>query len=247
MHDRGSLLGFDPDLGEGLDPAHLAAATRQLVCRLEHVRAGDWHPEPDEYHARGGIGLIIADGFMVRHVALEHRAAAELLGPGDLLRPWQDDGEHAAYPFSAGWRILSPVTFGVLDRAFVGRLGPFPDVTAALMGRAMARSRRVAGHLVLAQLASVEHRVLLALWHLADLWGRVRPDGIVVPVRLTHETLGLMVGARRPSVTAAIRSLDEQRLACPEPGGGYLLKGDPPQDLPLLRGTAPGRRPRAGM
>ncbi len=34
-----------------------------------------------------GIGLLILDGFMCREVALEHRAAVELLGPGDLLRP----------------------------------------------------------------------------------------------------------------------------------------------------------------
>jgi hypothetical protein len=244
MLDRRSLLDFDPDLGEGLDPARFATAERHLVCRLERVGVGDWRPGPEVYGARGGIGLILVEGFMVRLVALEHRTAGEVLGPGDLLRPWQDDGEHAVYPFEAAWRAIQPMTFGVIDKVLTARLGPFPEVTSALAGRAMARSRRIAGHLVLAQLASVEHRVLLALWHMADLWGRVRTDGIVVPIRLTHELLGSIVGARRPSVTAALSALDEQGLAHAQPGGGFLLTGEPPSDLPLVRGAAPGRRRR---
>lgn len=246
MRDRRSLLDFDPDLAAELDPTRHANAERQLVARVERLRVGEWRPGPDAFGAEGGLGLIIAEGFMLRHLALEHRAAAEVLGPGDLLRPWQDDGEHAVYPFAAGWTVVQPVTFAVLDLPFTARLGPFPEVTAALVGRAMARSRRVAGHLVLAQLASVKHRVLLALWHMADLWGRVRPDGIVLRVRLTHKMLGLIIGARRPSVTAALGELESEGLAYPEPGGGFRLPGEPPEDLPLLRGTAPGRRSPLG-
>jgi len=166
-----------------------------------------------------------------------------VLGPGDLLRPWQDDGEHAIYPFSTGWRVLEPVTVGALDLAFAARLGPFPEVTAALMARAMGRSRRIAGHLVLAQFASTEHRILLALWHMADEWGRVRRDGIALPLRLTHEQLGLVIGARRPSVTTSLGVLEETGRVCPLPGGGFLLTGDPPSDLPLLRGTVRRAQP----
>lgn len=241
--DRGSVPELDPELGEGLDAARLAVAQRQLVARLGRLRTGEWRPAPNEFGGEGGIGLLILDGFMLRTIALEHRAAAEVLGTGDLLRPWEDDGEHTVYPFSASWRVTEPITLAVLDRAFTARLGPFPEVTSALVGRAMTRSRRIAGHLVLAQLAAVEHRVLLALWHLSDVWGRVRPDGIVLPLRLTHEMLGLIIGARRPSVTSALNLLDDRGMVCAEPnGGGFLLRGDPPQDLPLLRGAAPGRR-----
>jgi CRP/FNR family transcriptional regulator, cyclic AMP receptor protein len=236
MHDRRALLAFDPDLGGALEPVRRAQAERQLVARLTRLAAGSWHPGPDALGSEDGIGLLIVDGFLLRRCALEHRAAGEVLGPGDLLRPWEDGGEHAVYPYEQDWRVLQTVTVAVLDLPFTGRLGAYPEVTAALTGRAMARSRRVTGNLVLAQLASVEHRVLLALWHMADQWGRVRPDGVVVPVPLTHAMLGLVVGARRPSVTAALGELAERGVVCPEAAGGFRLTGGPPKDLPLIRG-----------
>ena len=31
----------------------------------------------------------------------------------------------------------------------------------------------------------------MLLWYLAERWGRVTPDGVIVPLRLTHETLAL--------------------------------------------------------
>lgn len=240
---RTSLLDLDPDLGAALPADRRALAEERLVVRLERVRAGDWQPAPDEFGAQGGVGLLIGEGFMVRQVELEHRAGAEVLGPGDLLRPWQDDGEYAVYPYVPGWRAVTPVTVAVLDLAFASRLGPFPEVTAELIGRAMSRSRRVAGHLVLAQLASVEHRVLLVLWQLADLWGRVRPDGVLLPVPLTHRLLGLTIGARRPSVTSALGALAEQDLVRGLGREGFLLVGPPPQGLPLLRGAGTSALP----
>jgi CRP-like cAMP-binding protein len=237
-HKRGSLCRLDRDLAGPLSDVRLAAAERDLIVDLRRLERGFWHPRRDEYGAEGGIGLLIVEGFMIRRVEIAHRAAGELLGPGDLLRPWQNDGEHAVYPFSAGWRVLDTMVIAVLDRALAGRLGPYPEVTSALVGRAMARSRRATGQLALAQFGSVRHRVLLALWHLADDWGKVRPDGILVPVSLTHEMLGLIVGARRPAVTSALGGLAAEGLVVHD-RDSYRLLGEPPGDLALVRG---GRR-----
>jgi hypothetical protein len=43
------------------------------------------------------------------------------------------------------------------------------------------------------------------------MWGRVIPQGTVVPFRLTHEMLASIVGAQRPTTTVAIHSLVQQR------------------------------------
>src|SRR4051794_14146512 len=238
MPARALLLEIDPDLAEDLSPEREALARRHLVVRIERVESGVWTPGADVFGAHGGLGLIITEGLALRRVSLGHRAAAELLGPGEVLRPWEDDGEHAAYPFASSFRILEPLGLAVLDRAVTLKLMHFPEIVSCLMGRVMGRSRRVIGHLVIAQLTAVDARLHVVLWHLADRFGRVRPDGVVMPVRLTHEVLGLIVGARRPSVTAALGRLHERGLIEPLPEGGWLLSGEPPDALGRARARA---------
>jgi hypothetical protein len=74
----------------------------------------------------------------------------------------------------------------------------------------------------------VELRLLMLLWHLADRWGRVRPDGVSVPLRLTHETIGRLIAARRPSVSSAMKALERRELVRRDRGDGWLLTAEPP-------------------
>ena len=53
---------------------------------------------------RAGLGLLVLDGLLIRRIELAGRFAAELLGPGDLLRPWQEDDEVASVSRTSGWR-----------------------------------------------------------------------------------------------------------------------------------------------
>ena len=50
------------------------------------------------------------------------RPPAELLGPGDLLHPWERDHTE---PFVAGarWDVLEPARLAVLDRRFAAVIG----------------------------------------------------------------------------------------------------------------------------
>src|SRR5437763_1652555 len=145
-------------------------------------------------------------------------------------------GHDVPAPASGGgqfleWHDGEPLTLAVLDAPAMQRLMVFPEIVSHLMGRVMRRSRRVVGYLVIAQLTAVDTRLHVALWHMADRFGKVRPDGIVVPLSLTHEILGLIIGARRPSVTAAMGRLVQRELVEPLPEGGWLLKGDPPETI----------------
>ena len=245
LHDSGrtgppssaSLLDLDRELAELVEPNALEAARARLIVALGQLPVGPWTAADDWSGPAGGIGLLVVEGFLVRRITLGHRSAAEILGPGDIVRPWQDDGRHEVYPFESGWRVTDPATLAVLDRSAALNAAGYPEVISALVGRALGRSRRVVGHLVLAQFGAVEHRILLGLWHLADDWGRVRNDGILLPISLTHEMLGLLVGARRPAVTTALGALERQGAVSPAAGGGFVLTGEPPSDLPLLRGA----------
>jgi CRP-like cAMP-binding protein len=58
----------------------------------------------------------------------------------------------------------------------------------------------------------------------------VRPDGVHFAPPVTHETLGYLVAARRPSVSAALGRLAEQGFLTRN-ADGWVLHGDPPADL----------------
>jgi len=235
---RESLLDLDRDLAKDLRREDEKRAQADLAVDVVRVRPGRWDPDQITTNGgRGGFGLFVADGFMVRSVTLAHRSAAELAGPGDVIRPWhQDEMGSTSYPITLRWRMLSRVTIAVLGHEATNRLCSFPPVIAQLSERLVSRSRRQACQQVISQLAAVEHRVLLELWLLADEFGRVRRDGVLVPVPMTHEVLGMLVGARRPTVTGALGVLAERDLVRPERGEGWLLTGEPPRDLDVVRG-----------
>jgi CRP/FNR family cyclic AMP-dependent transcriptional regulator len=82
--------------------------------------------------------------------------------------------------------------------------------------------------LAVAQLPRVDTRLLIAMWHLSERWGTVRPEGRVLPGFLSHELLGWIVGARRPSVTTALGQLSQKGLVKRQPDGTWLLGDEPP-------------------
>jgi CRP-like cAMP-binding protein len=133
-------------------------------------------------------------------------------------------------PFDTTWRVLAPTRLAVLDLGWARRMAPFPEVAGALMGRALDRSRRLAVNMAIAQHPSLEMRLEVLLWHLAERLGRVHADGVHLNLPVTHETLGNLVAARRPSVSAALGGLVERRLVRRD-GDGWVLLGDPPDDL----------------
>jgi CRP/FNR family cyclic AMP-dependent transcriptional regulator len=86
-------------------------------------------------------------------------------------------------------------------------------------------------------LLAIHRRIPMLTWHLADRWGRVTPEGICIPLRLTHELLADLVASRRPSVTSALRELhDEGRVT--RRGDVWVLHGGPPVELSELEATA---------
>jgi hypothetical protein len=91
--------------------------------------------------------------------------------------------------------------------------------------RLSARASRLATHQAIVQAPRVERRLELALWQLAERWGRVVPDGVLLPIALTHATLGRLVGASRPTVTLALQSLSRDRAVRRREDGSWLLTG----------------------
>ncbi|HEY4094893.1 MAG TPA: Crp/Fnr family transcriptional regulator, partial [Baekduia sp.] len=172
------------------------------------------------------LGLLIVDGLLLRDLDFGRRSSTEVLGSGDILRPWDVDSPVSELPLVARWTVLEELTVAVLDQRFLHSAMHFPSVVDALFARAARRHRGLAVRLVVNQLVRLEDRLLLGMWALAERWGRVTPDGVLVPLGLTHSALARIVGARRPSVTSALGELGRDHLL-ERTEDGWLLRGDP--------------------
>jgi CRP/FNR family transcriptional regulator, cyclic AMP receptor protein len=227
------VLDAQPDLAEGLDPEQAALARRHAVAVLDTVPAGPWSPADAYPAAPGALGLLVIGGTLARDVRVAGRWCSELLGPGDLLRPWDpgDGGGGGTVPSDCAWTVIEEARLAVLDERFTRTVARWPELVTAFVARTLRRSRWTTIMLAVSNLTRVDDRVTALLWHLADRWGRVTRDGVLVPVPLTHEMIGRLVGAHRPSVTSALGELGRaSRVTRAE--GGWLLHGDPPQHAP---------------
>jgi CRP-like cAMP-binding protein len=239
-----SVLDNDADLLDVVPREQRAAAVHESRTRVLRVERGEWDARGDAEDVRGGHGLLVLSGVLVRRVGITDHIGAELLGPGDLLRPLEHDGEQATLPFDATWRALEVLRLAVLDRRWSVRMSRFPDVGIALTARAMLRSRRLANTLVIASHPRLDQRLLLLLWELADRYGSVHADGVHLRLPVTHEVLAELAAARRPSVSTALGRLTRRALI-ERRDGGWVLRGEPPATWdPTAAGSV--RRPLAG-
>ena len=213
------ILEADPDLGEELDPGAATEATDDLVAPCIAL---DWKSRHDGWgppEPRGHFGLLIVEGLLLREVRLLDTSSAELLAHGDVLRPWDADGElHLPVPADVAWTVLEPVSVAVLDPDFLRRAARWPEVVCALARRAVVRAKSTALNDAMTNLKLVEVRLLILFWHLAERWGRVGTDTITLALPLTHEILAKLVGAARPSVSTALGALGERDLLYREDG-----------------------------
>src|SRR5215213_11985602 len=87
---RTNVLDEDPELAELLGQARQEAAGVASSASVITIQAGGWKGlEAAPRAGRGGLGLLVLEGLVVRRVGFDGRWGAELLGPGDLLRPWE--------------------------------------------------------------------------------------------------------------------------------------------------------------
>jgi CRP/FNR family transcriptional regulator, cyclic AMP receptor protein len=221
------VLREDADLAAAVPAAQRRQAASASLAHVVHVPRGVWDAGADALRARGGYGLLVLDGLVLREVAFAERWGAEVLGAGDLLRPLEDDGAEAVLPAAATWRVLADLRLAVLDQGWSYRMAAYPDVAAELTGRAVRRSRRSAKAFALAQQPRLDVRLQLLLWELADRFGRVGLDGVRLDLPLTHDLLSHLAGAQRPSVSSALSKLMRAGLVR-RTDYGWVLTGEAP-------------------
>src|SRR5581483_11497209 len=226
-----SIVDADPELAELLDESERERARREALTRERRLSPGVWDAasavEPDKHHR----GFLIIDGLLSREVDVLGRSCVELLGVGDVFRPWHWDPDGSHVHAEVGWTVLEPTRVAVLDHGLVTRMNPWPQLGLELFARGTRRAHALAVALAISHHPRVEDRLLLTLRHLAERWGRVRPDGIAVPLPLPHQRLADLIGAHRPSVTSAMGDLVRSGTVSRREDGAWVLHGTPPPQL----------------
>jgi CRP/FNR family transcriptional regulator, cyclic AMP receptor protein len=226
-----SIVDADPDLAELLDDEELERARREALARVQHLSPGDWDAgaarEADVHHR----GFLIVEGLLSREVDVLGRTCCELIGPGDVMRPWRWDDEGSHVQAEIGWKVLEPTRLATLDHGLVVRIVPWPQLGVELFNRGTRRAHHLAVALAISHHQRVDDRLVLTLWHLAERWGKVHRDGIVLPLPLGHQRLADLVGAHRPTVTTALGELAADGIVSRRDNGDWVLHGSPPEQL----------------
>lgn len=223
------LADADPSLFGGLQGRELEDARARAMVPAVMLPRGPWE-NPSELPASdldACLGVLVLDGVLLRSVVVASDPRSELVGPGDLVRPWQED-ELASVPFEARWEVIRPARLAVLDARFAALACRWPMLTLAVVGRLVRRSRWLTLQLAISDLRRVDERLMVFFWHVADRWGRVGPEGVTVPLPVTHEVLSQLVCAQRPTVSTALKRLADEGRLRRKRDRTWLLAPEPP-------------------
>jgi CRP-like cAMP-binding protein len=216
------LLDYDPDLARHFGPAELPAASAAITVAARQAPVGVWNLPARR--PNGLIGFLVLDGTLIRDVRLADRACAHLIGPGDVIDPWtaSDLGPCG----EATYRVLEEAQVAILNTRFVKVAGQYPQILASVMERLIRQTEQIGNLYALALLPRVDTRLIAFFWQIAGRWGRVGRDGVIIPLDLTHRTLGELVGGRRPTVSVALTELDQAGLLRRREDGSWALSRD---------------------
>lgn len=188
------------------------------------------------------FGATVLEGLLMSAQQIGEQTGIQLLGSGDLL-------VQTSEPFP-GWlsdvelRAPAPVRVALFGNELLAAVYRWPRIVHALYACVGDQLQRLGAQLVICQLPRVDERVLAMMWLLAESWGQVTAAGVRLPLALTHETIGALVGARRPTVTLAVRKLTRQGSILHQ-DIGWLLLDQPPEPTQTTPKILPPELPPA--
>lgn len=218
------LLELEPDLARFMAEEDRREAERVAVPVLRLPRGA--LALADVLARMGAFAGFVLDGLILQRMRLGNHVTMKVHGPGDIVSRVEGPGSMLI----SDWAMTAGegVRLAVLGNEFLAAVRRWPALGAGLHVRSAEQTERVAVQLAICQLPRVDERLLALLWWLAEAWGRVTSVGTVVPLSMTHDVLGALVGARRPTVTLALGEL-AARGAIARQDQGWLLLAPPPQ------------------
>ncbi|MFL5844537.1 MAG: helix-turn-helix domain-containing protein [Solirubrobacteraceae bacterium] len=237
---RIALLEVDPELGRHLPAEDLEQARTALTVTACDVAPGTLQLARLAPEAINPFAAYVVSGLLTRDIDIGGQPALELLGPGDVLVGKELQG---TLPVRTRLVVSAQTRIALLDDRLLAGVRHWPRLLPGLMQRVCAQRDQLALQLAISHQPRVEDRLMNLFWHLSDRFGSVTPEGICLPVSLTHEALGRLIGARRPTVTLALRALDARGALRRREDRSWLVAEWPPERKLDDAGLGPRARP----
>jgi CRP/FNR family transcriptional regulator, cyclic AMP receptor protein len=184
-----------------LEPEERLLFTRLLQTRSYAARRTVvWEDE------RGGALFIVLSGYLKATTAGADGSELllSIMGPGEVFGELSLlDGQ----PRSASVSTLQAVELAFIEREpFLQMVEGSPKLAVRLLGVLSQRLRNLSKRCENVACKDVRSRLAQALVFLADRHGRALDGRVEIPVRLSQQDLGSMVGATRESVNKLLRN-----------------------------------------
>jgi CRP/FNR family cyclic AMP-dependent transcriptional regulator len=217
--DSRALLREDPDLADIVPPVARDRAIRALRVDLLHLAPGRVDGAALDLPS-STFALLITRGAIRADVLVGDRVMNQLFIDGDVLLTGSPS------PTTPGSSrelvVIDDARAAVLDRRFMLGAARWPALMGAVMSRLADQQHRLAVHGAICQLPRSEQRTMAILCHLASRTGTVTPDGVLLRP-LSHQQIADLIGAQRPTVSLALRSLQNHGLVRRRDDGSWLL------------------------
>jgi CRP-like cAMP-binding protein len=207
------LLEVDPDLGAMIPERDRREEAFEAIMVTELTLAAGRQFDVGLLAGSARHGVLVLDGFVVRELSTSGRVSADLVGPEDVAAARSAFGGYRLLPHKVAWTALTLTRLVLLDAHFLDVVARWPEIAMGLVERASRPAQRMLVGRAIGTLPTVDARLLSSLWAWASDWAAVLPGGVMLPVPLSHERLGRLIGAQRQTITAAIGRLR---------AGGYL-------------------------
>ena len=208
-----SLASLLPDVISRIPEEDRVLAERALLAPRLSARDEDLVGVLDAAPT-GAFGFLLVDGVVLKETTLATRSALELLNAGDVLAPTLSAPRQESSRAVSRYLAHGPVSLAVLGGRFRAASRRWPELGDDLHDRLARQTHRASAHLAMLHASRVEERIVLLFEDLGERCGRMTADGVVIDVTLTHDLIGRLVGAQRPTVTLALQTLAGAGALC---------------------------------
>lgn len=177
-------------------------------ARVQNYAKGElilrkWSPGGGMMAVISGRVKICSVSFDGKEIVLDILRAGEIFGEMGLI----DGGDRSADAVA-----LEPSQLLILERRdFLPFLERHPQTCIKLLAILCGRLRQANGMIEDTVFLNIEARLARRLNHLAERYGEERPEGILIPLKLSQREIAALIGVTRESVNKQLRAWQEER------------------------------------